>query len=153
MMTRMTAEMKRIFEQMNKYQKVRMFYELGKYISDNVNENVEDNDIQNLFNDITDIVNSIEKIGKKKYCTTNDLLTTVEYLHNNTPEGIIRDADTILNDLIQENDFEFTGIAQDIFNIWKKTKDKKAVEEMFFEFVGIEFKEYLEKCLDEITRK
>lgn len=153
MMTRMTAEMKRIFEQMNKDQKVRMFYELAKYISDNANENVEDNDIQNLFNDITDIVNNIEKIGKKKYCTTNDLLTVVEYLHNNTPEGIIRDADTILNDLIQENDFEFTGIAQDIFNIWKKTKDKKAVEEMFFEFVGIEFKEYLEKCLDEITRK
>lgn len=153
MMTRMTAEMKRIFEQMNKDQKVRMFYELAKYISDNANENVDDNDIQNLFNDITDIVNSIEKIGKKKYCTTNDLLTTVEYLHNNTPEGIIRDADTILNDLIQENDFEFTGIAQDIFNIWKKAKDRKAVEEMFFEFVGIEFKEYLEKCLDEITRK
>lgn len=153
MMTRMTAEMKRIFEQMNKDQKVRMFYELAKYISDNANENVEDNDIQNLFNDITDIVNNIEKIGKKKYCTTNDLLTAVEYLHNNTPEGIIRDADTILNDLIQENDFEFTGIAQDIFNIWKKAKDRKAVEEMFFEFVGIEFKEYLEKCLDEITRK
>ena len=81
------------------------------------------------------------------------LLIAVEYLHDNTPEGIIRDADTILNDLIQENDFEFTGIAQDIFNIWKKAKDKKAVEEMFFEFVGIEFKEYLEKCLDEITRK
>ena len=55
MMTRMTAEMKRIFEQMNKDQKVRMFYELAKYISDNANENVEDNDIQNLFNDITDI--------------------------------------------------------------------------------------------------
>lgn len=81
------------------------------------------------------------------------LLIAVEYLHNNTPEGIIRDADTILNDLIQKNDFEFTGIAQDIFNIWKKTKDKKAVEEMFFEFVGIEFKEYLEKCLNEITRE
>ena len=82
-----------------------------------------------------------------------DLFTSVEYLHNNTPEGIIRDADTILIDCIEENELEFTGIAQCIFNIWKKTKDKKAVEEMFFEFVGIEFKEYLKKCLEEITRK
>lgn len=42
MMTRMTAEMKRIFEQMNDKQKIRMFYELGKYIISNVDENVED---------------------------------------------------------------------------------------------------------------
>lgn len=81
------------------------------------------------------------------------LFTTVEYLHNNTPEGIICDADTILVDHLETNDFEFIGIAQDIFNIWKKTKDKKAVEEMFFEFVGIEFKEYLKECLEKITRK
>ena len=82
-----------------------------------------------------------------------DLLMSVENLHNNTPDGIIRDADTILIDCIEENELELTGIAQDIFNIWKKTKDKKAVEEMFFEFIGIEFKEYLEKCLEEITRE
>ncbi len=62
MMTRMTAEMKRIFEQMNKDQKVRMFYELAKYISDNVNENVEDKDMQNLFEDIANVVNDIENL-------------------------------------------------------------------------------------------
>lgn len=45
MMTRVTAEMKRIFEQMNDKQKIRMFYELGKYIISNVDENVEDKDM------------------------------------------------------------------------------------------------------------
>ena len=62
MMTRMTAEMKRIFEQMNDKQKIRMFYELGKYIISNVDENVEDEDMQNLFEDIANVVNDVENL-------------------------------------------------------------------------------------------
>ena len=62
MMTRMTAEMKRVFEQMDDNQKIRMFYELGKYIINNVDENQEDSDMQNLFNDITNVVNDIENL-------------------------------------------------------------------------------------------
>ena len=76
----------------------------------------------------------------------------VEDLNYDTPEGIIRDSDTILVDLLNDSDFEFSGISQDIFNIYKKSKDKEAVKEMFFEFVGMEFEEYLVKCLKEITR-
>lgn len=67
-------------------------------------------------------------------------------------DGIVKDADTILVDMVQENDFEITGIAQDIFNIWRNSSDKKAVEQMFFEFTDMEFKDFLEKCKDEITR-
>lgn len=62
MMTRMTAEMKRIFEQMNDKQKIRMFYELAKYIISNVDENVEDKDIQDLFDDIANVVNDVENL-------------------------------------------------------------------------------------------
>lgn len=83
---------------------------------------------------------------------TEDMIKEVEELNNNTPNGQIIDADTILVDLIQENDFEFSGIAQDIFNIWKESKDKKSVEQMFFEFTGMEFDRYLMKCQSEITR-
>jgi hypothetical protein len=77
----------------------------------------------------------------------------VEDLNYDTPEGIIRDSDTILVDLLNESDFEFSGISQDIFNIYKKSKDKESVKEMFFEFAGMEFEEYLAKCLEEITRE
>lgn len=81
-----------------------------------------------------------------------ELIKEVEKLNDNTPDRQIIDADTILVDLLQENDFEITGISQDIFNIWKASTDKIAVEQMFFEFVGIEFEEYLKRCKNEITR-
>lgn len=81
-----------------------------------------------------------------------ELLKEVEELNNNTPNGVIKDADTILVDMIENNDFEITGMAQDIFNIWKSSSDKNAVEQMFFEFTDVEFKNYLEKCKKEISR-
>ena len=80
------------------------------------------------------------------------LLKEVEELNNNTPDGWIKDSDTILADIVQENDFEITGIAQDIFNIWRNSSDKEAVEQIFFEFTDMEFKDFLEKCKEEITR-
>ena len=43
-----------------------------------------------------------------------ELLNKVEELNANIPDGIVKDADTILVDMVQENDFETTGIAQDI---------------------------------------
>lgn len=81
-----------------------------------------------------------------------ELLKEVEELNDNTPFGFIKDADTILCDIIEDTDYEFSGIAQDIFNIWRNSSDRKAVEQMFFEFTEMEFKDYLEKCKREITR-
>lgn len=82
-----------------------------------------------------------------------ELIRKVEFLNADTPEGVICDADTILKDILAEQDFEITGMAQDIFNIYKKSGDKTAVKEMFFEFTGMDFDEYLNKCIKEITRK
>lgn len=84
---------------------------------------------------------------------TENLIKEVEKLNNNTPNGIIVDTDTILKDLIDECDYEFTGFSQDIFNIWKNSKDKESVEQMFYEFTDMEFIDYLIKCKEEITRE
>ena len=69
MMTRMTAEMKRLFEQMDDNQKIRMFYELGKYIINNVDRDIVDDnsedidyDMKNLVEDIANVVNDIENL-------------------------------------------------------------------------------------------
>ena len=89
---------------------------------------------------------------EQKYSWTEEMIEEVETLHNSTPDGVIHDADTILVDLIEQCDHEFTGFAQDIFNIWKNSTDKKAVEQMFYEFTDMEFDRYLMKCQKEITR-
>lgn len=81
-----------------------------------------------------------------------ELLKEVEALNNNTPDGYVTDADTILADVIGSSDFEVTGIAQDVFNIWKNTSDRNSVEQLFYTLTDMEFVEYLEKCKREITR-
>lgn len=58
------------------------------------------------------------------------------------------DADTILCDLMEQTDFECNGIAQDIFDIWKRNDDsgRKAIEHMFYLFTEVTFDNYLMKC-------
>lgn len=83
---------------------------------------------------------------------TEEIIEEVERLNNNTPDGQIIDADTILVDLVQKNNDEISGFAQDIFNIWKESKDRMSVEQMFHGFTGMGFSEYLMMCQKEITR-
>ena len=93
------------------------------------------------------------RLRKNEVYVMEQLLKYVEELNTNTPDGQIVDADTILKDIMDEQDFEISGMAQDIFNIYHKSSDKQAVKEMFFEFTGMEFDQYLMKCSREITRK
>ena len=62
------------------------------------------------------------------------------------------DKDTILVHAIEACDFEFSGIAEDIFNIYEKSTDKKSLERLFFEFTDMEFSDYLEKCIKRIDK-
>lgn len=69
-----------------------------------------------------------------------------------TPDGVIRDADTVLKDIMDEADFEVTGIAAEIIGIWKKSGDKPSVEELFKSFTCYGFAGWLNKCIRETTR-
>lgn len=84
--------------------------------------------------------------------TTREKIRQVELLNSSTPDGMIIDSDTILADLLSNVDNDVTGFSQDIFNIYKRSKDKDAVKQMFFEFTDTEFDDYLYKCMKEITR-
>lgn len=83
---------------------------------------------------------------------TADLINEVRTRNSHTPNGKIVDSDTILVDLIENCDYHFSGISEDIFRIWSESTNKTAVEKMFYEFTDMEFIEYLEKCKKEITR-
>jgi len=80
---------------------------------------------------------------------THIQIEEIENLSENAQDGT--DADTILADAVNNCEREFTGFAQDIFNIWKESSDKKAVEQMFFEFTDMEFGDYLKECAETIT--
>ena len=84
--------------------------------------------------------------------TTREKIRQIELLNSSTPNGMIIDSDTILADLLLNVDNEVTGFSQDIFNIYKRSKDKDAVKQMFFEFTDMEFDDYLDKCMKEIKR-
>ena len=77
------------------------------------------------------------------------LINEVRELNSNTPNGVIQDSDTILVDILEENDYEFNGFSEDIFQIYINSNDKSAVCQMFYEFTGMEFEDYLEKCVSE----
>lgn len=83
---------------------------------------------------------------------TREMIRQVELLNGSIPNGMIIDSDTILADLLLNVDNEVSGFSQDIFNIYKRSKDKDAVKQIFFEFTGTEFDDYLDKCMKEITR-
>ena len=63
---------------------------------------------------------------------TEQAIQTVEDMAEHLPNGLIRDADTVLADIMQEANFEINGLAKDIFNIWRRSSDRKSVEKMFY---------------------
>lgn len=70
-----------------------------------------------------------------------------------TPNGVIRDADTVLKDIMDEADFEISGFAGEIIGIWKQAADKESVEKLFKSFTDYSFNGWLDKCIRETTRK
>ena len=75
-----------------------------------------------------------------------------EILYNNTPDSQIIDADTILADILEDSEKEVTGLALEVFGIWKNSKDRKTVEELFYSLTGVEFVDYIALCVENTTK-
>lgn len=58
-MVEMNKAMQKCFEEMDDKQKIRMFYELTKYMHENM-EHGENEDMNNLIEDIANVKNDIE---------------------------------------------------------------------------------------------
>lgn len=63
MMTKMTTEMKKCFNEMTDRQKIRMFYELTKYINNNIDDtNDDDPAMDAILADVANIVSDIKAL-------------------------------------------------------------------------------------------
>ena len=85
---------------------------------------------------------------------TVEEINHAETFSKNVPDG--EDADTILADLCEETSMEEPGLAYDVFNTWKAAQtshERESIEGMFLIFAGIEFGEYLERCIKETTQE
>ena len=60
-MIKMNEKLKKVMKETTDSEKIRLFYELAKYILNNVDE-PEDSDMKNLFDDIASVVNDIENL-------------------------------------------------------------------------------------------
>lgn len=60
MMIAMNEKLNEVMNETTDTEKIRLFYELAKYIVNNIE--AEDDDMENLFNDIANVINDIENL-------------------------------------------------------------------------------------------
>lgn len=63
MMVEMNSKLKKVMTDTTDKEKIRLFYELAKYITFDISKfEDEDEDIDNLFGDIINVINDIENL-------------------------------------------------------------------------------------------
>ena len=64
-------------------------------------------------------------------------------------DGVIQDADTVLADIMENADFEVTGLATEVFGLYKKACEKgvsEDFEDLFYALSGETLDNYIERC-------
>lgn len=84
------------------------------------------------------------KVGKKAQQVLN--------LLENTPDGVVIDADTILADLFEKANFEESGMAAELLGVWARSEDKASVEQLFCLLTDCNFEDYLDLCIAKTTK-
>ena len=73
-------------------------------------------------------------------------------LLNNTPNGVVNDADTILADLLENANFEESGIAAELLDIWAKSDDRASIEQLFCLLTNCALEDFLDMCIAKTTK-
>ncbi|MFR1173894.1 MAG: hypothetical protein ACLSEA_10235, partial [Thomasclavelia ramosa] len=68
-------------------------------------------------------------------------------------QSVIQDADTVLADILEDVDFEITGIVADLLKIHQNSKDRESVETCFEILTGWTIPDYLKKCIATILEQ
>ena len=96
--------------------------------------------------------NDVEQLRKQQ--KTGRLFETLTFLEKQmNDEAVIQDADTVLADILEEADFEITGIAADLLKIHQNSKDRESVETCFEVLTGWTIPDYLKKCIATILEQ
>lgn len=119
------------------------------YISAEVFKGKEDDDflVQYSFKD-----KALIQFNKDNIVDT--MFYEADKLYKNTPSGQIRDADTILTDILEEN-LEHTGMFIELEKVWNSLtngNEREMFHKMFEAFTGVSIIDYLKKVIDETTR-
>lgn len=72
------------------------------------------------------------------------LIAEVERLREEHKEEIFEETSFTFAELLSRCNNGFISISDEVFEVWKSSSDRKAVEEMFRLFTDMDFLEYLE---------
>lgn len=86
----------------------------------------------------------VQKLSEQR--KTRKLFETLTFLEKQMEdESAVRDADTVLADILEGADFEITGIVTDLLKTYQGSKDRESVETCFEVLTGVTIQEYLKK--------
>lgn len=84
----------------------------------------------------------VQKLSEQR--KTRKLFETLTFLEKQMEdESAVRDADTVLADILEGADFEITGIVTDLLKTYQGSKDRESVETCFEVLTGVTIQEYL----------
>lgn len=90
--------------------------------------------------------NNVQQLRNQQ--KTRNMFETLAFLEKQLEgQSVIRDADTVLADILEGTDFELTGIAEELLKIYQNSKDRESVETCFEALTGWTLSDYLKKCI------
>lgn len=120
------------------------------------NEQYKENALRKFYQKLENGKDKVElknpeskKIAKMLF---KEVIQLNENLMNNESSNLNASPDAVLHQIMRDQT-DFTYSLNELFEIYKKTVDEEAFEQMFKLFTGITFYEYLKKCKEALNKQ